>query len=114
MIAGSELVLKMLGYFFLGALLAVTAYALGRWAMRAGQRFGEGRADALRRQGWEQMPVQHCRTIGRDRYDTCPLVVIETRMRWQRVRPAENPPPSSRPAREPPPRPLPSQRPRMR
>jgi hypothetical protein len=104
----------MLGYFFLGALLAVAAYALGRWAMRAGQRFGKGRADAMRRHGWEKVPVQHCRTIGRDRYDTCPLVVIETRRQWQRVRPPADPLPVTRPMREPVPRSLPAQRPRVR
>lgn len=94
------------------ALLLTVTFALGRWMQRAARRYGEGRTAALRRQGWERVTTQHCRTIGRDRYDTCPLVVIETRQRWQRVRSAVDPLPAARPAREP--RPLPSQRPRVR
>ena len=102
----------MLGIVLLLGLLLLAAALFVRWAKRAGRRYGEGRVAALRESGWEKVPVQHCRTINRNRFDSCPLVVIETEMRWRRVPGIGNPPPVSRPAREPTPRPLPSQRPR--
>jgi hypothetical protein len=104
----------MLGIVLLLGLLLIAAALFVRWVKRAGRRYGEGRVAALRESGWEKVPVRHCRTINRNRFDSCPLVVIETKMRWRRVPPVANPLPASRPAREPPPRPLPSQRPRVR
>ena len=104
----------MLGIVLLLGLLLLAATLFVRWAKRAGRRYGEGRVAALRKSGWEKVPVRHCQTINRDRYDSCPLVVVETEMRWRRIAEVRHPSPASRPARAPTPRPLPSQRPRVR
>lgn len=81
--------------------LAVAVVVLARVA----RRYGKARVAALNRNGWEIVPG-HCVTINGPRYLDCPLMIIETRARWEKVRAAE--------IRRPPPRRSPAQRLRRR
>jgi hypothetical protein len=64
--------------------LAVAVVVLARCA----RRYGKARVAALNRDGWEKVPG-HCVTVDGPRYPDCPLTIIETAARWERVRAAE-------------------------
>lgn len=74
--------------YLLTALLIAVAVAVVVVLARCARRYGKARVAALNRDGWEIVPG-HCFTIDGPRYPDCPVTIVKTQARWEKVRAAE-------------------------